>query len=71
MEIENLNFSQKQRLAYIVFKLIFCWLQSKAKVVTYFEKGLISVTREINLNKELCLKNMEYDSKEKKYFQTP
>ncbi|WP_462174549.1 WYL domain-containing protein [Pseudoalteromonas gelatinilytica] len=70
MNVDNINFSQKQRLAYIDFKLLFVGYVTRAEIVTYFEKGLTSATRDINLYKELCPKNMEYDAKEKKYFQT-
>ena len=71
MNIESLNFSQRQRLAYIDFKLMFVGYVTRTEIVTYFEKGLTSATRDINLYKELCPENMEYDSKEKKYFQAP
>jgi len=71
MKLESLNFSQKQRLAYIDFKLLFVGYVSRAEIVSYFEKGLTSASSDINLYKELCAENMEYNSKEKKYFQTP
>ncbi|WP_105264962.1 WYL domain-containing protein [Pseudoalteromonas sp. T1lg76] len=69
MNLDAFNFSQKQRLAYIDFKLLFVGYVTRSEIVTYFEKGLTSATRDINLYKELCPENMEYDSKEKKYFQ--
>lgn len=71
MKLESLNFSQKQRLAYIDFKLLFVGYVSRAEIVSYFEKGLTSASSDINLYKELCAENMEYNSKEKKYFQAP
>lgn len=70
MNLDNINFSQKQRLAYVDFKLMFVGYVTRAEIVTYFEKGLTSATRDINLYKELCPENMEYDAKQKKYFQT-
>ncbi|WP_105190031.1 WYL domain-containing protein [Pseudoalteromonas sp. T1lg48] len=69
MNLDAFNFSQKQRLAYIDFKLLFVGYVTRSEIVTYFEKGLTSATRDINLYKELCPENMEYDSKEKKYLQ--
>lgn len=71
MEIEGVNFFQKQRLAYIDFKLLFVGHITRAEIVQYFEKGLTSATRDINLYKELKPENMIYDAKEKKYFQQP
>lgn len=69
MKLNDIGFSQKQRLAYIDFKLLFVGYVTRAEIVSYFEKGLTSATRDINLYKELCSGNMEYDAKEKKYFQ--
>ena len=69
MKLNDIGFSQKQRLAYIDFKLLFVGYVTRAEIVSYFEKGLTSATKDINLYKELCPKNMEYDAKEKKYFQ--
>ena len=69
MILDNIKFSQKQRLAYVDFKLMFVGYVTRAEIVTYFEKGLTSATRDLNLYKELCPNNMEYNSKEKKYFQ--
>lgn len=71
MNLKSISFSQKQRLAYVDFKLMFVGYVTRAEIVTYFEKGLTSATRDINLYKELCPENMKYDSKEKKYFQAP
>lgn len=69
MKLEDLNFSQKQRLAYIDFKLLFVGFVSRIEIVTHFEKGLTSATKDLNLYKELCPKNMDYNAKEKKYLQ--
>ncbi|ALS33277.1 hypothetical protein PTRA_a2160 [Pseudoalteromonas translucida KMM 520] len=69
MNLNNIGFTQKQRLSYIDFKLFFVGYVTRAEIVSYFEKGLTSATRDINLYKELCPENMVYDSKEKRYFQ--
>tara|TARA_R110002072_G_scaffold277064_1_gene438806 strand:- start:24399 stop:25286 length:888 start_codon:yes stop_codon:yes gene_type:complete len=69
MKLEDLNFSQKQRLAYIDFKLLFVGFVTRSEIVTHFEKGLTSATKDLNLYKELCPENMDYNAKEKKYLQ--
>ena len=68
-QLKQLTYPQKQRLAYIDFKLLFVGFVTRAEIVSHFEKGLSSATRDINLYKELCPSNMLYDAKEKKYFQ--
>ena len=70
MNLNDINFSQKQRLAYIDFKLLFVGYITRAEIVSYFEKGLTSATHDINFYKELCPANMAYNTKEKKYYQT-
>lgn len=67
-KLKQLSYPQKQRLAYIDFKLLFVGYVTRAEIVNHFEKGLSSATRDINLYKELCPNNMVYDAKEKKYF---
>lgn len=71
MTLEDINFSQKQRLAYIDFKLMFVGHFSRAEIVSYFEKGLTSATRDISTYKALCSENLAYDTKQKRYYQTP
>lgn len=70
MPLETQSFSQKQRLAYIDFQLMFVGAVTRAQIADYFEKGLTSATKDINLYKALCPANMQYDSKEKQYFAT-
>jgi hypothetical protein len=70
MGVEELNYSQKQRLAYIDFKLLFVGQVTRSEIVSHFEKGLSSATRDINLYKELCPENLVYNTKQKKYFQS-
>lgn len=71
MDWNELNYAQKQRLAYIDFKLLFVGHVTRAEVVQYFGQGLSSASRDITLYKELRPSNMEYDSRDKKYYQTP
>ncbi len=69
MDLKDVNFSQKQRLAYIDFKLFFVGFVTRAEIVSHFEKGLTSASRDLNSYKELCPNNMTYNTKQKKYFQ--
>ena len=68
--LDNLAFAQRQRLAYIDFKLMFVGHINRAELVAYFEQGLSSATRDINLYKELAANNMAYDPRDKRYYQT-
>jgi len=70
MDLKDVNFIQKQRLAYIDFKLFFVGFVTRAEIVSHFEKGLTGASRDLNDYKELCPNNMTYDTKQKKYFQS-
>lgn len=70
MNWQELNFAQKQRLAYIDFRLLFIGYVTRSEVVNYFGQGLSSASRDITLYRELCPQNMEYDSRDKRYYQT-
>lgn len=71
MNWQELNFAQKQRLAYIDFRLFFIGYVTRSEVVNYFGQGLSSASRDITLYKELCPQNMEYHSRDKRYYQMP
>ncbi|MEZ8333314.1 WYL domain-containing protein [Vibrio splendidus] len=68
--MDNLNYAQKQRLAYIDFKLMFVGYFTRSEVVEHFKMGLSNATRDINLYKEMAAHNLTYDNAEKRYFQT-
>lgn len=68
--LEKLAFSQKQRLAYIDFCLLFKGSIYRQDLIKRFEVGLSAGTRDFNLYKELAPQNLEYDAKQKRYFQT-
>ena len=73
MQIEcdaNISFSQKQRLAYIDFLLMFKGSFSRSDLTTKFEMGMANATRDISLYKELAPGNAELDNPTKQYFQT-
>ncbi|WP_290654832.1 WYL domain-containing protein [Idiomarina sp.] len=68
--LEKLAFSQKQRLAYIDFCLLFKGSIYRQDLIKRFEVGLSAGSRDFNLYKELAPQNLEYDVKQKRYFQT-
>tara|TARA_R110001592_G_scaffold336271_2_gene621732 strand:- start:1218 stop:2090 length:873 start_codon:yes stop_codon:yes gene_type:complete len=67
MNVAELNYPQKQRLAYIDFKLLFSGWVSRNEIVNRFELGLAAASRDIALYKEHAPANMEYDNVNKKY----
>ncbi|NQY88697.1 MAG: WYL domain-containing protein [Colwellia sp.] len=67
MNVEDLNYSQKQRLAYIDFKLLFTGTVTRYEIVCRFELGLAAASRDIALYKEHVPDNMNYDNVNKKY----
>lgn len=70
MMLDTISFSQKQRLAYIDFCLLFKGSIYRQDLIKRFQVGLSAGTRDFNLYKELSPNNLEYDSCEKRYFQT-
>ncbi len=66
----NISFSQKQRLGYIDFLLMFKGSFSRSDLTTKFEMGMANATRDISLYKELAPGNAELDNPTKQYFQT-
>lgn len=68
--MDDLSFAQRQRLAFIDFKLFFTASMTRSEIVQHFKMGVSAATRDINLYKELAPENMEYDNVEKRYFIT-
>ena len=68
--MENFSFAQKQRLAYIDFKLYFSGMVTRSEIVSHFELGLAAATRDLKFYKDNAPENMAYDNVEKKYFIT-
>ncbi|OUS23571.1 WYL domain-containing protein [Thalassotalea sp. 42_200_T64] len=69
-KLKDVSYAQKQRLSYIEFCLMFRGHLTRNDLVQRFEVGLSAGTRDLNLYRELAPKNLDYDSKQKKYFQT-
>jgi hypothetical protein len=64
------SFAQKQRLAYIDFKLYFTGMVTRSEIVSHFELGLAAATRDLKIYKENSPENMAYDNVLKKYIIT-
>lgn len=68
--MDKFSFAQKQRLAYIDFKLYFTGMVTRSEIVSHFELGLAAATRDLKFYKDNAPDNMAYDNVEKKYFIT-
>ncbi|MBN7820501.1 helix-turn-helix transcriptional regulator [Bowmanella yangjiangensis] len=71
MNLKDIPFAQRQRLAYIDFVLLFKGHLTRQDLINRFEVGLSAGTRDFNLYKELAPSNIHYDTRLKQYFQTP
>ncbi|MBT3136694.1 WYL domain-containing protein [Alteromonas sp. ALT199] len=68
--LKTISFSQRQRLAYIDFCLLFKGAIHRQDLINRFEVGLSAGSRDFTLYKELAPDNLIYDPREKRYFQT-
>lgn len=68
--LETISFSQRQRLAYIDFCLLFKGAIHRQDLINRFEVGLSAGSRDFTLYKDLAPGNLVYDPREKRYFQT-
>lgn len=67
MELNSLNYSQKQRLCYIDFKLMFTGSVTRNQIISRFECGTAAASRDFSLYKELAPKNLSYNTTERQY----
>lgn len=67
MELNSVNYAQKQRLAYIDFKLMFTSSVTRNEIIQRFECGTAAASRDLALYKELAPKNLTYNTTEKHY----
>ncbi|CCQ12027.1 COGs COG2378 [Pseudoalteromonas luteoviolacea B = ATCC 29581] len=67
MELENVNYAQKQRLAFIDFKLMFTSSVTRNEIIQRFECGTAAASRDLALYKQLAPKNLTYNTTEKQY----
>jgi hypothetical protein len=68
--LEQLNFAQKRRLAFIDFLLLFKGSFSRGDLTNKFEMGMANATRDIALYRELAADNCEFDNPSKLYRQS-
>ena len=68
--LDTISFSQRQRLAYIDFCLMFKGAIHRQDLINRFQVGLSAGSRDFTLYKELAPNNLYYDPREKRYFQT-
>ena len=57
-------------MAYIHFSLLFRGSIYRNDLIQRFGVGLSAATRDLNLYKELAAQNLQYDTQQKRYFQT-
>ena len=69
-KLAEINFAQKQRLAFIDFFLMFKGSFSRSDLTSKFEMGMANATRDIALYRELSPENSQLDNKTKQYIQT-
>lgn len=69
-KVTDISFSQRQRLAFIDFLLMFKGSFSRSDLTTKFEMGMANATRDIALYREIAPNNSEFDNQAKYYYQT-
>ena len=69
--LDSISFAQKQRLTYIDFCLLFKGSIYRQDLINRFQVGLSAGSRDFSIYKELAPSNLSYDSRERRYFQTP
>jgi predicted DNA-binding transcriptional regulator YafY len=67
MDLKNVNYAQKQRLAFIDFKLMFTGSVTRNEIIQRFECGTAAASRDLALYKEFAPKNLTYNTTEKQY----
>jgi hypothetical protein len=70
MQLSDIGFAQKHRLAYIDFSLMFKGSIYRQDLINRFQVGLSAGSRDFKIYKQLAPDNLKYDTKEKRYFQT-
>jgi len=69
-KLSEINFAQKQRLAFIDFLLMFKGSFSRSDLTSKFEMGMANATRDIALYRGLSSENSKLDNRTKQYIQT-
>ena len=69
-KLKDISFSQKQRLAFIDFLLMFKGSFSRVDLTSKFEMGMANATRDIALYRELAPINSDFNNQSKTYIQS-
>jgi len=67
MDLENVNYAQKQRLAFIDFKLMFTSSVTRNEIIQRFQCGTAAASRDLAFYKELAPKNLTYNTTDRRY----
>ena len=70
MDLEKLNYAQRERLAFIDFCLQFAGQIARADLINHFKTGLASCSRDLTLYRELAPNNLELKHEDKQYYRT-
>jgi hypothetical protein len=70
MDLEKINYAQRERLAFIDFCLQFVGQIARADLVNHFRTGLASCSRDLTLYKELAPNNLHLRHEDKQYYRT-
>ena len=68
MDLEKLNYAQRERLVFIDFCLQFAGQIARADLINHFKTGLASCSRDLTLYKELAPNNLELRHEDKRYY---
>jgi hypothetical protein len=70
VDLTNINYAQRERLAFIDFCLQFFGQISRADLVNHFKTGLASCSRDLTLYRELASDNLTLKHETKQYYRT-
>jgi hypothetical protein len=70
MDLEKINYAQRERLAFIDFCLQFVGQITRADLINHFRTGLASCSRDLTLYNELAPNNLELKHENKQYYRT-
>jgi hypothetical protein len=70
VDLTNINYAQRERLAFIDFCLQFFGQISRADLVNHFKTGLASCSRDLTLYRELAPDNLTLKHETKQYYRT-
>jgi len=70
VDLKNINYAQRERLAFIDFCLQFFGQISRADLVNHFKTGLASCSRDLTFYRELAPDNLNLEHATKQYYRT-